>query len=58
MKSHGYFVDGIPRRKFLQLGLKGSMALAAAPALLRGLLAGQAPTNFRAAATASAASLP
>ncbi len=38
-----FSVEDIPRRKFLELGLKGGIALAATPALLRGALAGQAP---------------
>ena len=42
MKWHGYSVEDIPRRKFLELSLKGGVALAATPSLLRGLLAGQA----------------
>jgi TldD protein len=45
MKSQRYFVDGIPRRRFLEIGLKGSLAVAATPALLRGLLAGQPSTR-------------
>jgi TldD protein len=45
MKSQRYFSDEIPRRKFLELGLKGSLAVAATPALLRGLLAGQPSTR-------------
>ena len=40
MKFQGYFVEDIPRRKFLELSLKGGVALAATPALLRSLLAG------------------
>src|SRR5512136_713707 len=38
-----YSVDDIPRRRFLELSLKGGLALAATPALLRGALAGQLP---------------
>ena len=45
MKLKGYFVEDIPRRKFLELSLKGGLALAATPALLRNLLAGQAPAR-------------
>ena len=45
MKSRGYFVGDIPRRKFLELSLKGGVAMAATPALLRGLLAGQVSTG-------------
>jgi len=40
MKLKGHFVEDIPRRKFLELSLKGGVALAATPALLRSLLAG------------------
>ena len=40
MKPKGYFVEDIPRRKFLELSLKGGVAIAATPALLRSLLAG------------------
>ena len=40
MKLKGYFVEDIPRRKFLELSLKGGLAIAATPALLRSLLAG------------------
>jgi TldD protein len=40
MKLRGYFVEDIPRRKFLELSLKGGLAMAATPALLRSLLAG------------------
>jgi len=42
-KTH--FVEDIPRRTFLALSLKGGIALAAAPSLLRGLLAGQEPAR-------------
>ncbi|MCX6576881.1 MAG: TldD/PmbA family protein [Candidatus Aminicenantes bacterium] len=35
------FVEDIPRRKFLELGLKGGLALTATPQLLTQLLAGQ-----------------
>ena len=45
MKLKGYFVEDIPRRKFLELSLKGGFALAATPALLRSFLAGQAPSR-------------
>jgi len=40
-----FSVDDIPRRRFLELGLKGGIALAASPSLLRGVLAGQAPAR-------------
>ena len=43
MTNKLFSVDDIPRRKFLAMGLKGGIALAAAPSLLRGALAGQAP---------------
>ncbi len=39
------FFGDIPRRKFLELGLKGSLAVAATPALLRTWLAGQEPAK-------------
>ena len=45
MKWHVYSVEDIPRRKFLELSLKGGVAMAATPALLRGLLAGQVSTG-------------
>jgi TldD protein len=38
MKFKGYFVEDIPRRKFLEVSLKGGIALAATPALLSQLL--------------------
>ena len=47
MNSKGFFVEDIPRRKFLELGLKGGAALAAAPALLKSLIAGQVPAGPR-----------
>ncbi|MGZ5479095.1 MAG: TldD/PmbA family protein [Candidatus Aminicenantales bacterium] len=43
MTNKLFSVEDIPRRKFLELSLKGGIALAAAPALLRGAQAGQAP---------------
>jgi TldD protein len=43
MTNKLFSVEDIPRRKFLELGLKGGIALAAVPALLRGAQAGQAP---------------
>jgi len=38
MKLKKFFVEEIPRRKFLETGLKGGIALAAAPSLLMQLL--------------------
>jgi TldD protein len=38
MKFKRYFVEDIPRRKFLKVSLKGGIALAATPALLSQLL--------------------
>ena len=38
MSVKKYFVEDIPRRKFLELGLKGSVAIAATPALLSQLI--------------------
>ncbi len=43
MSMKRYFVEDIPRRKFLEISLKGGLALAATPALLTRLLAGQSP---------------
>jgi TldD protein len=45
MNSKFYLVEDIPRRKFLELSLKGGLALASTPALLRGLLAEEAPAK-------------
>ncbi len=39
MKLKNYVVEDIPRRKFLQLSLKGGIALAATPSLMSNLLA-------------------
>jgi TldD protein len=47
MSFKSVFVEDIPRRKFLELGLKGGVALAAAPALLKGWIAGEAPAAPR-----------
>ena len=41
MKFKGYFVEDIPRRKFLQMSLKGGIALAATPSLMTRLLSSQ-----------------
>src|SRR5512142_2827436 len=38
-----FSVEDIPRRRFLELGLKGGIALAAAPTLMRCARTGQAP---------------
>lgn len=38
MKFKKYFVEGIPRRKFLETSLKGGIALAATPSLMMQLL--------------------
>ena len=38
MKFRGHFIEDIPRRKFLQMSLKGGIALAATPALMTELL--------------------
>jgi TldD protein len=43
MSTFRYEAKEIPRRKFLGLGLKGGLALAASPALIEELLAFQAP---------------
>jgi TldD protein len=41
MPKQRFFQKGMPRRSFLEMGLKGGVVLAATPALLRDLLAGQ-----------------
>ena len=46
MKKH--FVEDIPRRKFLQMGLKGGIALAATPALMTQLLSCKKATSVAA----------
>ncbi len=38
MSIKKYFVEDIPRRKFLELGLKGGVAVAAAPSMMMHLL--------------------
>jgi len=38
MSMKKYFVEDIPRRKFLEIGLKGGLAVAATPALMMNLL--------------------
>jgi TldD protein len=43
MKSIDYVVRDVPRRRFLELGLKGGLALAATPVLLDTLLAASSP---------------
>jgi len=43
MTDRPFFVEDMPRRRFLELGLKGGLALAAAPALARCARSGQAP---------------
>lgn len=48
MKFKNYFVEEIPRRKFLQLGLKGGLALAATPSLMRELLSSEGPKSAKA----------
>ncbi len=49
MKLKRYFVEDIPRRKFLQIGLKGGVALAATPSLMMQLLSckGQKQVSVR-----------
>ena len=42
-----FSVEDIPRRRFLELGLKGGIALAAAPSLMSCIKAGQAPPRPR-----------
>ena len=42
MTNKLFSVEDMPRRKFLELSLKGGIALAAAPAMLRGALTGRA----------------
>jgi len=50
MNSGRYFVEDMPRRRFLELGLKGGAALAASPALIRRLLAQDTPPRPQLAA--------
>ena len=38
MKLKGYFIEDIPRRKFLEMSLKGGIAVAATPSLMMQLL--------------------
>jgi TldD protein len=45
MLNH-YSVDDIPRRKFLEMGLKGSIALAATPTLMSHLVARASPDTL------------
>ena len=45
MKIKKYFVEDIPRRKFLQMSLKGGIAMAATPALLTQLLSCKKTTS-------------
>lgn len=45
MTNKFFSVGDIPRRKFLELGLKGGLALAATPALMRCARAGRAPAR-------------
>ncbi len=45
MNSKFYLVRDIPRRKFLELSLKGGLALVSTPALLRDLLAEEEPAK-------------
>ena len=49
MKIKRYFVEDIPRRKFLEMSLKGSVAAAATPSLLMSLLSckGQTPAQSK-----------
>jgi len=44
MKLKGYFVEDIPRRKFLELSLKGGAAIAATPSLMMQLLSCRGPS--------------
>ena len=45
MKNDFFGVEDMPRRRFLELGLKGGLALAATPALMRCARTGQAPSR-------------
>jgi TldD protein len=49
MKIKRYFVEDIPRRKFLEMGLKGGVVAAATPSLLMSLLSckGQTPAQAK-----------
>lgn len=45
MSAKKYFVEDIPRRKFLEIGIKGGIAVAAAPSMLMPLLSCRGPTQ-------------
>ena len=47
-----YFVEDIPRRRFLEVGLKGGLAAALTPAMVERLFASGAPSTLPPAATA------
>jgi len=46
MSGHGIFAGDIPRRKFLEMGVKGGLAIAASPILLKDLLAKTGPGDL------------
>ena len=52
MTRRSFFVGDLPRRKFLEMGVKGGLALAATPALMRELLAKAGPGTLPAAGPA------
>jgi TldD protein len=52
MSGRRYFATDIPRRRFLEMGVKGSLALAATPALLKELLGKAGPGALPAAGPA------
>jgi TldD protein len=52
MTGRSFFAGDLPRRKFLEMGVKGGLALAATPALMRELLAKAGPGALPAAGPA------
>jgi TldD protein len=48
MKSTKIFKESIPRRKFIEIGLKGGVAIAATPSLIHQLMASQGPKSANA----------
>lgn len=48
MRIKSYFIEDIPRRKFLQLSLKGGIALAATPSLMMKLLSSKGSETSKA----------
>ena len=52
MSGKSFFVGDIPRRKFLEMGVKGGLAIAASPVLIKELLAKAGPGDLPAAGPA------